>query len=218
MARLNIDWVSRSEVAPVAASTGEATDSDIARNKAAQKRVADKPMLIYVTSDDNTDSYTRKLEDVCFPDERVAIGSKFFKCIKITTGNALQDRLLIKHGKSTPRLLLVTRDYKVLSVLEGRKISSGKLVKAMSNLVRKEYKNRFDSMVSGYAKLLNRLDRLEGQKALLADKTKRADGNKAKLAKIARAMTKYEMNVKKWEASEKKLLAFKLTVVKTPKV
>ena len=213
MARLNIKWDSRSSVAPVAASTGDATD-----NKVAQKAVADKPMLIYVTSDDNTDSYTRKLEDVCFPDERVAIGSKFFKCIKITTGNALQDRLITKHGKSTPRLLLVTRDYKVLSVLEGRKISSGKLVKAMSGLVRKEYKNSFDSMVSGYGKLLNELDRLEGEKALLADKVKRAEGNKAKLAKIARARTKYEKSVTKWEASEKKLLAFKLTAVKKPKV
>ena len=213
MARLNIKWDSRSEVAPAAASTGEA-----AANVEAQKRVADKPMLIYITSDDNTGAYTRKLEDVCFPDERVAIGSKFFKCIKITTGNALQDRLLAKHGKSSPRLLLVTRDYKVLKVLEGKKISSGKLVKAMSNLARKEYKNSFDSMVSGYAKLLNELDRLEGEKALLADKVKRAEGNKAKLAKIARSRTKYEKNVKKWEASEKKLLTFKLTEAKKPKV
>jgi hypothetical protein len=213
MARLNIKWDSRSEVAPSAASTGTAV-----ANVEAQKRVADKPMLIYITSDDNTGAYTRKLEDVCFPDERVAIGSKFFKCIKITTGNALQDRLLTKHGKSSPRLLLVTRDYKVLSVLEGKKISSGKLVKAMSNLARKEYKTSFDSMVSGYAKLLNELDRLEGEKALLADKVKRADGNKAKLAKIARSQTKYEKNVKKWEASEKKLLTFKLTAAKKPKV
>jgi hypothetical protein len=213
MARLNIKWDSRSEVAPSAASTGDA-----ASNEAAQKRFAEKPMLIYVTSDDNTDAYSRKLEDICFPDERVAIGSKFFKCIKITTGNALQDRLLVKHGKSSPRLLLVTRDYKVLSVLEGKKISSGKLVKAMSHLVRKEYKNSFDSMVSGYAKLLNQLDRLEGEKALLADKTKRAEGSKAKLAKIARSTKDYEKDVKKWEASEKKLLAFKLNVVKKPKV
>ena len=175
-------------------------------------------MLVYVTSDDNTDAYTRKLEDVCFPDERVAIGSKFFDCIKVTTGNAMQDRLLAKHGKKSPRILVMTRDYEVLDVLEGKKLSSGKLVKAMSKCVGKEYKGSFDSMVSKYAKLLNELDRLEGVKALLADKKNRAGDSASKLKKIEREYKKYEADVKKWEAAEKKLLTFKIKEIKKPKV
>lgn len=217
MRRLTIKWTTQSSVTPRARAAATGVGSTVEAEESA-KRVADRPMLVYVTSDDNTDPYTRKLEDVCFPDERIGIGSRFFKCIKITAGDALQDRVLAKHGKGSPRILILSRDYKVMGVLEGKKISSGRLVKAMSHVVRKEYKNSFDQMVSGYGKLLNELDRLEGEKALLADKVKRAGESKAKLSKIAREKVKFEKSVAKWEAAEKKLLAFKLSPNKKTKV
>jgi hypothetical protein len=210
MARLNIKWKTRSSVAPQAAVTGEAT-----ADQNAGRLIAERPMLVYVTSDDNTDTYSRKLEDVCFADERVGIGSKFFDCIKVTTGDAMQDRLLSAHGKSSPRLLFVTRDYKVTKVLEKRNLSSGKLVRAMAALARKQYKTSFDSLISKYAKLLNNLDRLEGKKGQLADSMKRAAGNKSKLKKIARAQVKYEKDMENWRKAEAKLLGFRLKKLKT---
>ena len=51
---------------------------------------AEKPMMIYVTSDDATDGTTRKLEEVVFKGEKLAIGTKFFDCYKISVADALQ--------------------------------------------------------------------------------------------------------------------------------
>ncbi|MHC4952639.1 MAG: hypothetical protein ACYTGZ_02020 [Planctomycetota bacterium] len=175
-------------------------------------------MLVYITSDDATNALTRKLEDVSFADERVGIGSKFFKCIKVTAGNAMQDRLLTNHGKSTPRIVLIKRDYTVTSVLERKNLGSGKLVKAMAKLARAEYKNSFDSMVSSYAKLLNELDRLEGKKAQIADNERRLreKPNKSKAKKIEREKAKFEKSMDKWKKAEEKLLTFKSKPLKKP--
>ncbi|MEM8885252.1 MAG: hypothetical protein AAGD14_14385 [Planctomycetota bacterium] len=178
----------------------------------------ERPMMVYVTSSDATDAQTRKLEDVCFPDERVAIGSKFFNTIKVTAGDAQQDRLLAKYGKSEPRIVLVNRDYSVAAVVEGKGISSGKLVKAMAKAAKKDYKDSFDTMVSKYAKLLNELDRLEGEKALAADALNRAGDNKAKIKKAKRKQAQYEKDFAKWQKAEEKLLTFRLKTLKKPKV
>lgn len=212
MARLNIKWKTQSSVAPQAAATGEAK----ATENAGRAR-ADRPMLVYVMSDDNTDSTTRKLEDVCFADERVSIGSKFFDCIKVTAGDAMQDRLLAANGDSTPRLVVLTRDYDVQDVLEKRELSSGKLVRALSSAVRKDYANSFDSMVRDYGKLLNELDRLDGKRALIADKKERAGDNKSKLKKVEREAAKLEKEMDAWKKKEEKLLAFKLKDAEKPK-
>jgi hypothetical protein len=212
MALLNIKWESQSTIAPRAAVTGE----DASEDPSAGSRFADRPMLVYVTSDDATDATTRKLEDVGFADERVAIGSKFFRCVKVSAGNALQDRLLKENGDETPRLLLVARDYSVVAVLDKRNLSSGKIVKAMSKLVRSEYKDSFDSMVSNYAKLLNELDRLEGKKAQIADSLNRLKEkpNKSKEKKVERDQAEYEKDLAEWKAKEEKILAFQAKPVK----
>lgn len=211
MARLNIKWETRSTVAVQAASTadsdakaGEETDKNVGSSK------LERPLLVYVTSDDNTDSTSRKLEDVCFADERIAIGSKLFTCVKITAGNAAQDRLLSANGEETPRLVLISRDYEVQDVLESRKLSSGKIVRAMSKAARADYKTSFDSLVSSYQKLLNELDRLDGKRTLIADKIERAGDSKAKLKKAEREKEQFEKEMEEWKQKEQKLLDFKL--------
>jgi len=214
MARLNIKWSTRSTVAQTAAATGDAEQK--ADSNAGKARL-DRPMLVYVVSDDNTDATTRKLEDVCFADERIAIGSKFFDCVKVTAGNAMQDRLLAANGDSTPRLVLISRDYDVQEVMEERELSSGKIVRAMSKTVRADYKTSFDGLVSKYAKLLNELDRLDGQRALIADKIERAGDDKSKLKKAERDKEKYEQEMEDWKKKEEKLLAFQLKDPVKPK-
>ena len=177
-------------------------------------------MLIYVTADDNTNSRARKLEDISLKDERVGIGAKFFRCVKITESNALQDRLLKKHGKSAPRLLFVKRNYEVVKVLEGKAMSASKINKAMAKLAKAEYKNSFSSMQSKYAKLLNELDRLDDQRTTLAANQKRysADPRKyrGKLKKLAKKMAAYEKAMSDWKTAEAAVLEFKLKEAKRP--
>ena len=198
-----------SSVAPKAASTGDAQVSE-----GAGRLVADRPMLIYVTADDATSVATRKLEDISFKDERVAIGGKFFRCVKISAGDAAQDRLLKDAGKATPRLILVKRNYEVIKVLEKKKLSASKVQAAMAKLAKAEYKSSFSSMLSKYAKLLNELDRLDDVRAkLAADSTRfNADPKKyrAKLKKLAKAQAEFDKEMAEWKAEEAKLLELKL--------
>ena len=190
-------------VAPTAASTGDdEVDGTIRTARAAR---AEKPMMIYITSDEGTDKYTRKLEDVVFANEQLAIGTRFFETIKVSNGNALQDRMLREAGRSAPRIVFLTRRYKVHAVLQKSQLSAGKLLKAMKLLVKKEYKNSFETLVRDYSKLLNELDRLEGKKAQLADMRARLQANPSpsKQRKLERGEKAYERDMEDWLAREK---------------
>lgn len=171
-------------------------------------------MLIYVAADDTTNEFTRKLEDISFKDERVAIGAKFFRCVKISAGNAEQDRLLKEHGKGAPRLILMKRNYEVIKVIAGKKLSASRINKAMAKLAKAEYTNSFSTMLSKYAKLLNELDRFDDIKNKLAADSERYNANPkkyaSKLKKLAKEQLKFDKQMEAWKAAEAKLLELKL--------
>ena len=194
-------------VAPQAAATGTAT----ADANAQTSLRAEKPMMIYVQHDDDTNMTVRKLEDIVFIDERVALGAKFFDTIKVSPGTALQDRILKDAGRGTPRMIFLKRDYSVATVLRGKQISGSKMLKAMSGVARKEYVSSFDKMVRSYRKLLNDVDRLEGKKANIAQSRARMQRkpNPSKAKKLAREEKKLAADFKKLEERESKLLAFR---------
>lgn len=209
MARLNINWQNASAVAPTAVTTGESAEA--ADAKPARATISDKPMMIYVMSDDPTDSATRKLDSVAFAKEQVGVGSKFFNAIKMTSGDAAQDRVTKEASRQIPRIIFLKRDYTIVTVLEGNELSGGGIVKAMQQVVRSEYVNNFDTMVRDYISLLNDLDRLESKKAAIEDQKRRVaeKANKSKEKKIARDEAEYKAEMEAFEAKEKKILEFK---------
>ena len=173
---------------------------------------AEKPMMVYVTSDDPTDKVTRKLEAVVFTNEKVCLGAKFFDTIKVSAGDALQDRILSENGRYTPRMVLLTREYKVVATLQKKQISGGKLLKAMQRVAKKEYATSFETMVRDYTKLLNELDRLESKKSAIADQRRRLQEkpNKSREKKIARDEAKYEAEMNDWKKKEEAVLKFRV--------
>jgi len=209
MARLKISWRSLNEIAPQAVTTGE-TEENAEETKQTGMR-AEKPMLVYVTSDDPTDKDTRKLEAIVFANEKVGLGAKFFDTIKITHGDALQDRLLKEQGRYAPRLVFLTRDYAVTDVMQKKQLTAGKILKAMQKLAKMEYATKFEAMVRDYTKLLNELDRLESKKAALADQRRRLQEkpNKSRDKKVAREEAKHEAEMNAWKQKEEAILKFK---------
>ena len=171
---------------------------------------AARPMIVYVPSDDPTDKTTRKLEQVVFKNEKLGVGAKFFDTIKVSAGDALQDRIL-KDKTRVPRMVFLERDYSVHTVLQQRQLTPGKILKAMKSLVKKEFVNNFDTMVKDYIKLLNELDRLEGRKTQIADTRTRLAGkpNAAKARKLARMEAEYKAEREAWVEKEKQVLALK---------
>ena len=210
MARLNIKWRSLNEIAPQAVTTGE-TEENAEEAKQTGMR-AEKPMLVYVTSDDPTDKITRKLEAIVFANEKVGLGVKFFDTIKITHGDSLQDRILKEHGRAAPRLVFVTRDYVVSDVLQNKQLTAGKLLKAMKKLAKTEYATNFEAMVRDYTKLLNELDRLESKRAALADQRRRLQEkpNKSRDRKVARGEAELEVEMSAWKTKEEAILKFRV--------
>lgn len=195
-------------VAPQAAATaGEESGGE---NRAAMAVVAEKPLFIFVVADDATNAEMRKLEDVIFKNEDVAVGAKFFECVKVTAADAGRDRILQTTGEATPRLVFLTRDYKVQSTFGPNQLSAGKIKKSMGSLAASVYEMSFDKVLSEYKKLLNELDRLdsvrknlETQKAKLA-----ADPSKSEQKKLERDEKEYQEGMASWEQQERKLLTF----------
>ena len=211
MARLTISWQSVSTVSPKAATTkGEELEeqAEDANSVAPSSMRANRPTIIFVTADDPTHKRMRKLEDVVFKDERVCIGAKFFKCVKVTEGDALQDRILREAGKGAPRVVLMNCDYSVSSTLEGRSISASRLGKAMKKAVKKDYTNDYDKLLKSYAKLLNEFDRLEATRTKIADTEKRLRDkpSASKSRKLERMRKEYEKDQADWKERETKLL------------
>ncbi|MHC5044245.1 MAG: hypothetical protein ACYTGI_17940 [Planctomycetota bacterium] len=167
--------------------------------------------MVYIPSDDPTDKTTNRLEQVVFKNEKLGVGAKFFDTIKVSAGDALQDRIL-KTKTRVPRMVFLRRDYSVHAVLQQRQLTPGKIIKVMKSLVKKEYVNSFDKMVKDYIKLLNELDRLEGRKTQLADTRARLAGkpNKSKAKKLARQEAEYQAERDAWVEREKQILELKV--------
>jgi hypothetical protein len=200
-AKLEITWLVVTVVAPEPASTGAGSES-------VEKAEWDRPMMVYVPSDDPKDSLTRKLESVVFKNERVAIAAKFFETLKITRRHALNDRLLASHADPTPQIVFLRRDYTEHTALQGKQISASKLLKAMEALVREEYVNDFDAMLRAYAKLLDELDRLESKRETLERQRRRLEDqpNAARQRKLEREEKAHEAAMDAWTEKEEKLL------------
>ena len=206
MVRLRINWRSVDRVGPRAASTGSPAEN-AADVKGSTFR-AEKPLLVWVTSDDPSDRVMRKCEDVVFANEQVGLGAKFFDTVKMTAGDALQDRIISKAGRQIPRMVFLGRDYKVVAKLEGRGISGGKMLKAMNSAVRKEYATSFETMVRSYRKLLDELDRLDSKRAYIADRKARlaAKPNPSKAKKLERVEKELEQDMADWDKKEQAIL------------
>ena len=182
-------------------------------------RIADKPMMVLVTDPDPTSKPMRKLEDVVFKNESLAIGTKFFTAIRISEADAARDRILAEAGKDAPRIVFLRRDYTVSGVVNKHSLKPRKITGEMRKLAKKTYVNSFDKMVKGYIKLLTKLDGLESVRQRLADKRSRLNGstNKSALKKLDRDVKKYEKEMDKWRSDEEGLLTFKSKGAKAPK-
>ena len=205
-----------SRVAPQAETTGGELISEEEAEAVNTALISDKPLWVYVEDEGQNESLNRKIRDVVLAQEKVGVGSKFFKCVKVSAADAERDPILSKAGKRTPRMIFLDRQFKVIAVLQGRQISQGKLRTAMTRVVGKSYKNKFRSMTREYIKLLNLLDRLDSDRRNIDTLRARVQGESGKASrrklekKLAKKEGEYDKEMKEWEGREQKVLAFRL--------
>ena len=197
MAVLGIKWTTADKVAVSDATiTPRDGDEDPAP---AEKPRADKPMLVWIPHPTD-DEANEKITKVTLDPDKIRVGSSYFKCIKMSSEAAAEDRLLADTGKKYPRMVFITPDYEVVKVLEG-KISSSKLYAAMKTTAGKSYEGNFDKGVKGVIKLLGEFDKIANERDVI--KQKEDKGVKpAEAKKIAKL--REELDEREKEANEKR--------------
>lgn len=147
----------------------------------------DKPLMLFLTSRNPKDQRAVTLvEQGTFSDERVALGTKFFRVVRM-----VQDEIAKEHpladligGQAMPRVVLISRDGKTAKKLEGRIGATG-LFSAMSAVVAEDCNRKLDTFVREMRKVLNDLEEVARDRNQLERKTNSMlkKGNDVKAAK-----------------------------------
>ena len=189
MAVLQINWGGKWSPPSNATVTGAKAGDDPKLERAS------KPMLVWI-QDPVDEEANQKIAKVILDPDKLRVGCAFFNCIKMTKEEAAEDDILKDAGKKTPRMVLVTPDWKVTKVVEG-KISSSKLFSAMKKTAAKSYKSKFDKDVKSVIKILGELDKIANEKSRIEEKEKGElkPAEAKKLAKEREALEKHEQEV-----------------------
>jgi hypothetical protein len=175
MAVLNIDWKTMDQLPALEAPvlTGVEEGAEPVEAAAAKPAPAEKPYLIWVRDEAETSDFDQ-VGKVILADDKVAIGSHAFLCVKMTPEQAKQDPVLKeKGGKEVPRVVLVSPDYKTVTPLEKGRLSVGGVYDAMKATANKFYKTEFDKAVRELRSVLTEYDKINGERSVLEDKEKR---------------------------------------------
>jgi hypothetical protein len=185
MAVLTIEW--NGKWTPP--STGTVTGGG---SEVQEPAPAEKPMLVWI-QDPEDEEADQKIARVVLDPDKLRVACAYFSCIKVSAEVAAEDAILSDAGKKLPRMVLITRDWDVAKVLEG-KISSSKLYGAMKKAASKSYKGNFDKNVKSVIKILGELDKIANEKERIADKEK--DAKPAEAKKLAKQLSEIEEHEK----------------------
>jgi hypothetical protein len=146
---LAIGWEKAARVAP-AEGGAPATDA--------------KPLVVFVT--DGTEA-AGMVESAVFDDERVALGLRAFRAVRMTPEDAGRDPWVSKAGKDAVRLVVASADGSRTKALERGKVSADGLWKALQAEAGAAYEADLAEVVGRARDLLAEFDRVaEARKAL----------------------------------------------------
>jgi hypothetical protein len=170
----------------------------------------DRPLVVFVYGAASADDDTMdKIEDVVFKNEKVALGMKAFRAVRIAPEDAAKDPLIAGEGKDVPRVLVIDPVKEKITVLGPRKIKASKLFGAMKHAAKSCYDANLESIVKKHIKILNEQDKLAGEMKVLRDKETRlaedGDKNEKKLADIREEIEAIEKEAQELATSQREL-------------
>jgi hypothetical protein len=174
----------------------------------------DRPIFVYVCDEAGGCEAQDKLDNLILKDEKVALGAKAFRTVKMHPDLANEDPVLKGHGKEVPRMLFVNPTDLKVTVLEGSKLKTSTLSDAMEKAAGSFWKEKLDKVVTAHLKLLTEQDQLANAQKVLAEKKTRLsseDGAKAKkeLEELAKEEAELQKEIR--ELDEKEAELWKLT-------
>ncbi len=215
MAVLNKKWGSATKVTPVSADAVVTGESEVAKEGTSEIALMAKPMMIYVTDGTDLGDYD-KIEKIVLMDDKVCVGMWAFNCVKMTPDDVAADSLLADEVKEERGFIFVSRDFKDITAVEGKKMSAKNVFKAMEKFARKAYKNNFKKSIKETIKVLGEFDKINNERKVLADKETRLSekGDKSGLKKLAKDQEELEVRAKEANELKAELLKFELKVLK----
>ena len=127
--------------------------SGMTENEANATRSTDRPMMVFVYDADVDEQRFLVDEQKAFFDDKVAIGARFFDCLRIDLEGAKTDRVLKKAVRSAPALVFLRPDFTVHKTISAKRFSAGKIFSAMCSTTKQDYKACVASAVKKQAKI-----------------------------------------------------------------
>jgi hypothetical protein len=118
-------------------SVGTDITTGMTEEEAAKASRAERPLFVFIQ---DADAEVGTEDDAVFSDERVAVGARFFDCVRISKADAAEDRLLKPYVAKAPILLFLRPNYDVVASHPAR-FNASKVFDAMCSTMKKDYKN-----------------------------------------------------------------------------
>lgn len=200
---LTAKWDTMERISPAEAVVTGADE------EAEEPTPAEKPFFIYVTDAGMSEGPSDKIEGVVLDDNKVLVGMRFFKCVKMTPEQVADDPLLSGKSKDLRYFLFVSHDYEKVAVIDGKKMKASQVVKTMKKYAKKAYKTNFDKTVKAVLKLLVEYDKVNNARKQLEAKKGR-DPSERELKEIEKELAELAEEQKGLEEKEKELLTLEL--------
>ncbi len=131
--------------------------------EAARASRSERPLFVLIHDSGTTDVEA----DKAFQDERVAVGARFFDCVRISKDDAAEDRLLASYVPKAPILVFVRPNYEVAASHPAR-FNASKMFDAMCATMKKDYKNCVATVLKAQKEIQLERAKLEREKEKLA--------------------------------------------------
>jgi hypothetical protein len=194
---LSIQWESLPRISPAAPATVTGKSAEEASEPSAVA-ASTRPYFVYVT-DAGADA--DKVEHVILKDERVALGARAFRAVKMSAEDAAADPLLSK-GREIPRFYVVSADAKDVVLLEKGRLSVSAIWDAMRAAAGRTYAQDLESVVKEMRGVVLEFDKIDGERKILEAKKQKLQEKKgsdadmkdveSKLAEVAARQKKAE--------------------------
>ena len=219
MQDIGIRWVSVEAISNAAKAvvSGDVTSGDASDDKSASReptlKWTDKPIIVYVCDEAEGCEAFDKIEEIVLKDEKVALGMKAFRTLKMHPDDVENDPLLKDEGKGVPRMIFIEPTKMKFRILEPKKVKASALFSAMKKTAKGFWKESLEKVVKSHLKLMVEQDKLANEIKTLEAKKGRLDEDEERKAKeiadeIADAQKRRgELRVKKtdlWKLTPKK--------------
>jgi len=163
-----------------------ATTTGMTEEQSQKANLAPQPMVVYLYADsgkEDEDPRAAIESDRAFTgNEKVAVGARFFTCLRIEAADARRDKILKKYIRKAPCLVFVRPCFEPVAVLRA-KFNANRIFDAMCATMRKDYQNCVPTVLKEQRKIGKQRDALQRDK----DKLARLDETLADMKRAVRS-------------------------------